>query len=196
MTEWTDEEEFQRYVEDLKLKPEDFEKKILDVGAGAAQFAKWAKEHGISRQIYSLEPQRDYLQESYKGVAGKAEELPFKDGSFDLAVSSAAIPNIYIDENDQDKVKEKITKSLSEILRVIRPGGEARLARVLMGKEYEGQRILSESVEEVLEELEATGGVQIEKIRTPANDTYEYEGKRPVKLLAEAYLIIIRKDEK
>ena len=174
LTEWTDEEEFQRYVEDLKLKPEDFEKKILDVGAGAAQFAKWAKEHGISRQIYSLEPQRDYLQESYKGVVGKAEELPFKDGSFDLAVSSAAIPNIYIDENGSDKVKEKITKSLSEILRVIRPGGEMRLARVLMGKEYEGQRVLSESVEDALEEMEATGGVQIEKIRTPADDTYEY----------------------
>ncbi len=52
----TDEEVFQRYVEDLQLTPEDFEKYILDAGANSAQFAKWAKEHGVSSEIYSLEP--------------------------------------------------------------------------------------------------------------------------------------------
>lgn len=189
----TDEEVFQAYMEDLRLTPEDFDKKILDVGAGAAQFATWAKEHRVSSEIYSLEPQKEYLAEKDKSVVARAETMPFADESFDLVVSNGAIPNIYIDQRNADVVKEKVTNSLHEMVRVIRPGGEIRLARVLMRKASESQRMLSQSVEEALENLEANGNIQIEKIRTPSDDTYEYENHRPKKLLAEAYLIIIHK---
>lgn len=192
----TDEEVFQAYMQDLRLTPEDFDKKILDVGAGAAQFAKWAKEHGVSREIYSLEPQKEHILEKNKSVVARAEEIPLRDESFDLVVSNAAIPNIYIGEEKADTVKEKVINSLQEMVRVIKPGGEVRLSRVLIGKEHEPQRILSQSIEEALESLKAGGNVQIEKIRTPSDDTYEHENHQPKKLLAEAYLIIIRKQAK
>ncbi|MDP3986347.1 MAG: class I SAM-dependent methyltransferase [Candidatus Veblenbacteria bacterium] len=192
----TDEEVFQTYIEDLRLTPEDFDKKILDVGAGAAQFAKWAKEHGVSGEIYNLEPQKEYILEKNKSVVARAEAIPFEDESFDLVVSNAAIPNIYISEVNADTVKEKVMNSLYEMVRVIRPGGEVRLSRVLMDKGYESKQILPKSIGEALENLKTKGNVQIEKIRTPSDDTYEYENNQPKRLLAETYLIIIHKQAK
>lgn len=193
----TDKKAFQRYFEDLRLIPEDFDKKILDVGAGAAQFAKWAKERGMAKEIYSLEPKRERITEQEKSVAARAEAMPFADKSFDLVISNSAVPNVYIGQGDAETVKEKTVNSLREMLRVVKLGGEIRLGRVLIGKKYESQRILSKSIEKALESLEAEGDIQIEKIRTPSYNTYEYDkNHKPVKLLAEAYLIIIRKQKR
>ena len=76
-----EEKTFRQYIEDLKLNPEDFKKVILDVGAGEAHFAKWAKDHNISSQIYSLEPFQK-MAEKEKGLIGNAEEIPTLDASF------------------------------------------------------------------------------------------------------------------
>lgn len=84
---------------------------------------------------------------------------------------------------------------MNEMARVVRPGGEIRLGRVLIGKEYEPQRILSQGIEETLKHLEEMG-FEVEKIKTPSDDTYEYDSDhKPIKLLAEAYLVTIRKRE-
>lgn len=188
----TDKEVFQHYIEDLRLTPEDFDKKILDVGAGSAQFAKWAKEHHVSSQIYSVEPQVERLTEKDKSISARVEKLPFPDETFDLVISVAAIPNIYLGENPEI-VKEKIIQGFNEMIRVVKSGGEVRLARVLIGNMYESQRVLAEGIEKTLQGLREKYGMQIEKIRTPSDDTYEYEGHERKKLLAEAYLWIIRK---
>lgn len=177
-------------MEDLRLTPEDFSKKILDVGAGSAQFAKWAKEHDVSQEIYSLEPKEDYPEEKNNTILAKAESIPFKDESFDLIVSNAAIPNIYIG----DKYAEKeVEDSFNEMIRVLKSGGEIRLAHVLFGKEYRSQIILKQSIERALKDIESKEGFEVERIRTPIGDTYEYVNHEPTELLAEAYLIIIRK---
>ena len=187
----TDEEVFRAYMEDLRLTPEDFNKKLLDVGAGAAQFAKWAKEHGVSQEIYSLEPRGGYISEKEKSVAARAEAIPFADESFDLVVSNAAIPNMYIGEWSTGMIKGKIKNSLQEMVRVLKPGGEIRLARVLIGKKDGPQK---QNIEEGLKNLEARGGVKIERIKTQSDNTYEYDKNHsPTRLLAESYLIIIRK---
>jgi len=101
-----EEETFKQYFYDLELKPEDFNKTILDVGAGEAQFAKYAKDHNICSQIYSLEPFQKILEKE-KGLVGYAEEIPMPDESFDLIVSNGAIPNIYLGEKE---VSEKVKK--------------------------------------------------------------------------------------
>ena len=89
----TDEEVFRRYVENLDLSPEDFEGKTLDVGADAAQFEKWAREHNVSQNIYSLEASPKE-QKGTRIVKGLVEELPFRDEEFDLVISHFAIPNV------------------------------------------------------------------------------------------------------
>lgn len=178
------EEVFQKYMEELELKPEDFDKKILDLGAGNAEFAKWAKEHGVSSEIYSLDI-RDKMREKDRSVIGDANELPFKNESFDLVVSTCAIPNTI--------EASQIERTLLETIRVIKPGGEVRLAKVLEGEKYEPQRIKKQELNEVLEKLEDMK-LSIEKIRRPREDLYEYDGHiKTDRLLAEAYLIKIKK---
>jgi ubiquinone/menaquinone biosynthesis C-methylase UbiE len=188
---------FRSYMEDLRLTPEDFNKKILDVGAGSAQFAKWAKEHGVSDEIYSLDPMEEGLIGKEKSVVASAETIPFKSESFDLVVSDSAIPNIYLGEGSAEIVKEKVKSSLQEMVRVVKSGGEIRLAPVLIGNKYESQRILSQSIEEALKSLGTDGGIEIEKIKMSSGNIYEYEnGLESTEIIAEPYLIILRKKVK
>lgn len=186
-----EEETFKSYFYDLELKPEDFNKIILDVGAGEAEFAKYAKDHNIGSQIYSLEPFQEMLEKE-KSLVGYAEEIPMPNESFDLIVSNGAIPNIYLGEKD---VEEKVKKSFSEMLRVLKDEGEIRLARVLIGNRYDNQKILANIIDEVLKKLEENN-VEVKKIRTPINDSYEYENHNKKDLLAESFLIILKKLKK
>jgi len=178
------EETFQKYVEELELTPEDFNKKILDLGAENAGFAKWAKEHDITSEIYSLDV-RNKMKETESSVIGTADELPFEDESFDLVISTCAVPNVI--------EPEQIEKTLLEAIRVIKPGGEVRLAKVSEGEQYESQRIKKQELNMVLEKLKDLN-LFVEKIRQPEGDLYEYNGHiKTDKLLAESYLIKIKK---
>lgn len=187
--EENDEETFRDYIEALNLSPEDFEKKILDVGAGSAQFAKWAKDHGVSDKIFSLEPM-EQMQETERAVRGKVEAVPFKNESFDLVVSKAAFPNISIGAS-LDEVK----KGFLELLRVTKPGGEIRLGPVLKGELYDTQKDHNKAVEGAIQILKEDYRVKVEEIEDPAHNTYEYEGDKPARVLAKAYLIKIHKPQ-
>lgn len=178
------EETFQNYIKNLELTSEDFNKKILDIGAGNGEFAKWAKDHNISSEIYSLDL-REKPEKTENFVNASAEELPFKDNSFDLTISNCAIPNV-VDV-------EKIEETLLESIRVTKPGGEIRLSRVLEGELYEPQRERKQETDLVFKKLEDKK-LEIEKIRQPHGDIYEYEkNKKTDKILAKAYLIKIKK---
>ncbi len=53
--ELKEEETFKEYIENLQLGPEDFKKKILDVGSGEGGFSSWTKKHFVSNNIFSLD---------------------------------------------------------------------------------------------------------------------------------------------
>jgi len=186
----SDKEVFQRYMEDLKLRPEDFEKKILDVGSGANKFAKWAKEHNVSSQIYSLEPLRKSREVS-KNVKGWAAAMPFQNESFDLVVSNGAIPNTLL-AGDAECLKERVKESLYEMLRVTKRGGEIRLGRVIKGDKDSPRGQLTPAIEETLEEMRSKHYVEIEEIHSPP-DLCEYKNGKPAGLIARVFLIKIRK---
>ncbi len=123
---------FDLKVDDLK------DKKILDVGAGSAYFAKDAKNYGVNvtalDPMYLLERGRQkFFQEKVwqrikrfltgkekdlpAAVAAIGEELPFKDGSFDLITS---VYSAY--HHTENKVSLK--KNILEAVRVLKPGGQ------------------------------------------------------------------------
>lgn len=189
-----DEEVFQAYMEDLKLSPEDFDKKILDVGSGPGKFAKWAKEHHESSEIYSLEPFHK-SDEPTKSIQGFAENLPIKSETFDLVVSNGSIPNVFLGENPET-LNKKVRNSLFELMRVIKPGGEIRLGRVLKGEVYKSQKRLVSVLDKTLEEIRQTFSAEIEEIPYPAANTYEHVNHKSKKILARAYLIKIHKPKK
>lgn len=190
--EESDEDVFRSYVEDLELQPEDFKKKILDVGSGTGQFAKWSKEHGVSSDIVSVEPYKE-IEGKSKGVKADAVNLPFTNDSFELVVSDGAIPHIFLGQIPK-VVKDSVRKSLEELVRVTAPGGEIRLGRVLMGDVYKNQRIVARAIHETLRQLERSHALLIKQIHK-GPDTYEYDesGKIPQKLLAHSFLFKIKK---
>lgn len=187
INQYSGEKEFQHYTDDLELTSEDFDKKILDIGAGNAKFAKWAKEHNISFRIYSID-RKKCMEEKTKAIRADAKTLPFKDESFDLVISNCAIPNTL---NPDIKT---VRNSFEEALRVVKHGGEIRFGTVLKGEVADYQIKLKRMVNLILDELRS----QPDKFEVEEKPHFPFEifqtdnyGKR--RLYAKVYLITIRK---
>lgn len=201
--EEADEEAFQDYVENLQLHPEDFEKKILDIGAGSAKFAKWAKEHGVSSHIYSAEIRPGVMQERTKGVVADGAHLPFADGAFDMVVSSYSMPHLASHRKDLALTKKMIGNIFSEMLRVTSSKGEIRLVGVPIEgapgfrgnvrQSFRGH--VRQTIKDELEILKAQPGITVDLTR--GTDSYRYEKDGVTKtdeLLETSYLVVIRKN--
>jgi ubiquinone/menaquinone biosynthesis C-methylase UbiE len=90
-------------------------KRILDIGCGPRGSLEWADEAGVRVGI-------DPLAEAYRElgtnrhamqyIAGGAEGLPFRDGSFDVVCSLNSLDHV-----------DDLGKSIGEICRVLAPRG-------------------------------------------------------------------------
>ena len=180
---------FDAYVESLDLTHEDFEKDILDVGSGFGDFATWARDHGLSTTIVSLDKNRANPDVA-ESVMGRAEELPFKDASFDLVISNCSVPNLLAGETEAD-THAAVSKSIREMLRVARPGGEVRLGSVIHGTAIEKHKMVTEALDKTLGKL--TREYDIEMIHTPP-DLYKTDAEgNEIEKVAERYLIKIKR---
>lgn len=134
------------YLAYFNLKLDDLRgKRILDIGAGAAHFAKDAKYNGVDvtalDPIYMLNAGREkfhkekfwrrfkrFITKEKKilpaAVAAVGEELPFKDGEFDAITSVYAA--YYYTENGNS-----LRKNMEESLRVLKPGGQLLIYPIL-----------------------------------------------------------------
>lgn len=142
------------YLYNLRLTREELAgKRILDVGAGLAQFGEDLKREGIGAKVISLDPlyalpikqRRSVVREddakttkgavidahagaSHPLVAGSSEGLPFRDGTFDLVVSDFG-PLYYFETSDE------MEKFVSEALRVLNKTGELRFYPLIQRNE-------------------------------------------------------------
>jgi ubiquinone/menaquinone biosynthesis C-methylase UbiE len=86
---------------------------VLEVGCGAGAFLKGAAKHGC--KATGLEVNRDLVMElqqaGIEAQIGRAEELPFKDRSFDIVVFQYVLHHC-----------ESLELSLAEAVRVARHG--------------------------------------------------------------------------
>lgn len=176
---------FRAYLRDLNLKEKDLlNKKILDVGAGDCNFAKYAKDNNINSDIYSLDPDEKVLKNE-KGIVGSAEHIPFPDEEFELVVSLAAVPR-YL-SGAPSNIKEQTHQCFSELYRVCKQGGEIRLGRVLMKKNNAPCLALYEGIKESLSELKDKFNATIETFTTHPDSIKENL------ILSETVTIIIKK---
>jgi ubiquinone/menaquinone biosynthesis C-methylase UbiE len=130
------EQTYREYVSELKLSPEDLQKRILDVGSNTANFASEAAKRGF-KNIVSVDKIHFNDRNGYEAdkpygdgrlAVANALNLPFKNNEFDLVVSIYAIPNGL--ESTEDMVKACL-----EMLRVTKTGGEVRLSGVHLRRE-------------------------------------------------------------
>lgn len=140
--------EFKEYIGELGLDIEGLRgKTVLDLGAGETEkFARGAIEQGINvvsvSPMFQEEANREILKEQVPGfwekwkarfreklatkdsVAALAQELPFKDNSFDAIVSLYGIPHHLPDDRGE------VYKAYGEIIRVLKSGGTAYLSPI------------------------------------------------------------------
>ena len=74
---------------------------ILDVGAGTCLAAKYFLKQG--KQVVSVDPSESLLAQGIGAtIVGKAEKIPFKDGTFDTVISVTALHHADIGKALQD----------------------------------------------------------------------------------------------
>ncbi|MBI2640838.1 MAG: class I SAM-dependent methyltransferase [Candidatus Sungbacteria bacterium] len=106
------------------------DKTILDLGSGnSEEFEQGIKKMGIRARVFSLNPllgsntsegkRQRALSRKNKVVAGVAQRLPFRSGSFDEIISLHAIP-LWSEAADYENI-------FSELDRVLKPGGTIKL---------------------------------------------------------------------
>jgi ubiquinone/menaquinone biosynthesis C-methylase UbiE len=89
-------------------------REVLEVGCGTGLILK--RLAGVARRLTGLDLSRGMLAEArrrgFPVTEGSATDLPFADGSFDLAFSFKVLPHV-----------PDIRRALAEMARVVRPGG-------------------------------------------------------------------------
>lgn len=173
----------------LGIQMEDIQGKVLDVGAGDGSFAQELSKF-TQAEFVSV----DTNIENERGVIeADARQLPFDDNSFDLVISHASIPGIFVGAYDfdnpddsQEHIKESVTQSFRENLRVLRTGGEVILAPINMVDNYESQQVLTEAIEQAIDTVRHEGAeISLEVIEEGINphtqEPYKYCRLRMVK---------------
>lgn len=95
--------------------------RVLDLGCGAAQCARWLRSQGAQaigldlsmRQLQHARRIDDALSGFVPVACGSATRLPFSDEAFDMACSAFGALPFLVDA----------AAALSEVARVVRPGG-------------------------------------------------------------------------
>lgn len=112
----------EEYLARLGLNAEDLiGKKVLEVGSQFGRFLKLARKKGID--VVGIENDLKIGQISPENtILSDARSLPFKDESFDIALSRFAPPTTF--DNRED-----VVKFIQEILRVLKPQGRFYFSR-------------------------------------------------------------------
>ncbi|MBI2035793.1 MAG: class I SAM-dependent methyltransferase [Candidatus Liptonbacteria bacterium] len=128
------------YLREFRLSVNDLpNKKILDIGSGKQErFSKEASEFGA--EVFSINPAlqkkeaRNDVKENItsnvsgkklewqeRSFAGRGQELPFQDDTFDVVTSLYAVP--YFIDSEKGRAQ-----ALREIIRVLKSDGKAIIA--------------------------------------------------------------------
>lgn len=168
------ERDLENYEGYLGFKREDLKGKVvLDLGSGETElFSRDLKRAEIDADVIALNP--DYSIKRFrktvekipdwqrKSVAAIGQELPFNDGVFDRIFGLYSV-TVFSDPHPQFGNPEAAKRWLAEIMRVLKPGGEARLAPISAFNEKE---IREGKYGDLIEKLKEQGlEVKIEMIK-------------------------------
>jgi ubiquinone/menaquinone biosynthesis C-methylase UbiE len=102
---------------------------VLDVGSGSGTLAVWAKEREPAMRIRGLDGDPAIIEQARRKAAragidipfdeGLSYELPYEDSSFDRVLSSLFFHHLVLRDKE---------RTIAEIRRVLRPGGELHVA--------------------------------------------------------------------
>ena len=168
---------------------------VLDLGAGSGTLAIWAKEREPAIRIRGLDGDPAIIGQARRkaeraGVdvpfdEGFSYELPYDDASFDRVLSSLFFHHLVLGDKQ---------RTIAEIARVLRPGGELHVAdwgeprspREKVGalaiRKFDGDEPTRDNLAGRLPELFEAGGLtearERERIRAPLGVISLYSARR------------------
>ena len=169
---------------------------VLDLGSGTGTLAIWAKQRVPQARIRGLDGDpaiiaRAVRKASRAGVEvdfdeGLSYELPYPDGSFDRVLSTLFFHHL---------VRRDKERTISEIARVLRPGGELHVAdfgeprslpsraAAIAIRTFDGEEPTRDNLAGRLPELFAAGGLvdarERERIAAPFGVISLYSARLP-----------------
>jgi len=164
----------ERYFEDLNLTESKLQgKRVLDIGSGEdCFFADYCREKGIA-DVYPID--LGLHGEGGQKVVATGVSLPFKDEMFDLVFSENAVPSCFYNFPGTEQMKEMSSRSIDEMLRVTKPGGEIRFYPIYKNwHDYSGSLfgVVFHFLRQKLEKLVQAGVCQIEFKESKPIDIY------------------------
>ncbi len=160
-TEYDLSEDARSQIETLGLTTNDFVGDVLDIGAGDAEIARGLQNKKDVRIVSidaAVEPENTEIV-----LQQDVRNLQFQDNSFDMVISHASVPHIFITEYDSEqpdaesRVVESIQKAFSEMIRVVKPGGKIYCAPVRIAHNYPVETIVAKAIMTNLQRLTEKG---------------------------------------
>jgi ubiquinone/menaquinone biosynthesis C-methylase UbiE len=169
---------------------------VLDIGSGSGTLAIWAKEREPAMRIRGLDGDPAIIQQARRKAArastdipfdeGFSYELPYEDASFDRVLSSLFFHHLVLRDKE---------RTIAEIRRVLRPGGELhvadwgepRSAREKVGalaiRRFDGDEPTRDNLAGRLPELFEAGGLtearERDRVAAPLGVVSLYSARRP-----------------
>lgn len=156
-------------LSNLGLSEKEIKGRILDVGARNAEFSRYFRRKEKT-EVSSIDSKVERKNKPWV-IEADVMNIPFPDNSFDLVISHASVPNIFLDFNKTEKeLESEIMKSFLEIIRVLKKQGKAYLAPVSMADNYKPQKLLKDAILKSIENLkEMNIKTELTFLRTDVN---------------------------
>jgi ubiquinone/menaquinone biosynthesis C-methylase UbiE len=169
---------------------------VLDVGAGTGTLAIWAKQRNPRLRVRGLDGDPAILAQARRKAQragleisfdeGFSYELPYEDASFDRVLSSLFFHHLVLHDKQ---------RTIAEIARVLRPGGELHVADwgeprslpekagALAIRRFDGDEPTRDNLAGRLPELFEAGGLEdareLERVAAPLGVVSLYRARRP-----------------
>jgi ubiquinone/menaquinone biosynthesis C-methylase UbiE len=102
---------------------------VLDIGSGTGTLAIWAKEREPAMRIRGLDGDPAIIEQARRKAARASIDIPFDEGlSYELPYEDASFDRILSSLFFHHLVRRDKERTIAEITRVLRPGGELHVA--------------------------------------------------------------------
>jgi ubiquinone/menaquinone biosynthesis C-methylase UbiE len=169
---------------------------VLDLGSGTGTLAIWAKGREPALRIRGLDGDPAIIKQAIRKAAREGVEIPFDEGlSYELPYADASFDRVLSSLFFHHLVLRDKERTIAEITRVLRPGGELHVAdwgepRSLREKagafgirKFDGDEPTRDNLAGRLPELFEAGGLteagERERVGTPLGVVSLYSARRP-----------------
>ncbi len=169
---------------------------VLDVGSGTGTLAIWAKQSAPGVRIRGLDGDPAIIAQAVRKAAGAGVEVPFDEGlSYELPYEDASFDRVLSSLFFHHLVLRDKERTIAEIARVLRPGGELHVAdfgqpRSLVSKvcaiairRFDGDEPTRDNLAGRLPELFEAGGLadarERDRVQAPAGLISLYSARKP-----------------